>query len=124
VCAVVVLKLVEFYQQHTAVFTKRRVAEALRVAEIGTGGVVAGLVGKDAFKYQYFLAFGMVVGTEAGAGFVAHNTGGVTAFGVFACQRLAPYAGHRAGHPVLLSGVYHHSLTEIHIDHAGRSACL
>ena len=49
---VALIKLMQFDQQGAAIAAKRRVSRSGRVPEIGSGGIVAGFVGKYAVKNQ------------------------------------------------------------------------
>lgn len=102
---VVRLELVQLHQDQAALFAKWRVVKAERIAEIGAGAEVTGLVGEDAVQHEDFLAARMIMAAEAGAGIVADDRRGMSALGFLACKRLAPHAGLRAGHPGLGFGV-------------------
>jgi hypothetical protein len=92
-------------------------AKAEWIAEVGKGREVAGFIGESAVKYKDFFTARVIVAVEAGTGVVAHDRRRMAALGFFTRQRLAPNAGFRAWHPLLVVGIDHDALAEIHVQH-------
>jgi hypothetical protein len=60
--------MTKLHEEDTAVFGKRRMAETLRIEEIGAGRPMPVFVGKDAIENENLLSIRRVVRPESRAG--------------------------------------------------------